>query len=59
VGLLSSLRKLLQPSERQPGTGERISDRKIDARADMLDGKAMTADGRFIDFESDSEKPGY
>jgi hypothetical protein len=59
VGLLSSLIKLLRPADRRATVADRASDRKIDARADMVDGKAMTADGGFIDFESDSEKPSY
>lgn len=59
VGLVSWLGKLLRPAERKRTLGEEIHDREANARADLVDGKAMTADGGLIDFESDSSPPKY
>lgn len=59
MGLWSSLLKLLRASEHRRDSAEDYEDRQIDARADMVGGKAMTPSGGFIDFEADSEKPRY
>lgn len=59
MGLLSPLLKLLRPSERTRGPAEEFGDHHVDARIDLVDGKAMTPDGGLIDFESDSEQPRY
>lgn len=59
IGLVSWLGKLLRPAEKRRTLGDQLHDREADARADLLDGKAMTPDGGFIDFESDSTPPRY
>ena len=59
MGIWSSLLKLLRPSEGRRTASEEYEDLQINARADLVGGKAMTPGGGFIDFESDSEKPRY
>lgn len=59
MALWSTLLKLLRPAEHSHSAPDDYENRQIDARADMVGGKAMTPSGGFIDFESDSEKPKY
>jgi len=59
MSALSWLLKLLRPSEQRNSYADQYENRQIDARTDMVGGKAMTPSGGFLDFEGDSEKPRY
>jgi hypothetical protein len=50
------LSRLFRPKATARGEGEKVYDRKADARIDLVDGRGLGPTGDVMDFERDSRR---